>query len=344
MAAKRKTAPDAGKTGRGRGFLRLAGWLLLLAVPAVVLMFGLEQVDRSPLAPRVGPAIGDARSWGYQLQSVNLKSIAAGIDVLVVDYSRDGSERRVLRPVEIDTLRIRADGSKRIVLAYMSIGEAENYRYYWRRDWEPGKPTWLGPENREWRGNFPVRYWEPGWRRIIMQPRTSLFGRVLETVQPARRAYLDRIIEAGFDGVYLDRIDAFETWAGERPTAQADMVEFVRALSIYAKQRQPGFLVVPQNGEELLRFADYRGAIDAIAKEDLVFGIKGDGRPNTAEEIASGIRELGRLKAERRPVFVVEYLTDPVKRADVQRRLGPLGFVVQFASRDLRHIPETAAP
>ncbi len=292
------------------------------------------------MPPREGPAIGDARSWGYQLQSVNLKSIADGIDLLVVDYSRDGSERRVLKPAEIDTLRTRADGSKRIVLAYMSIGEAENYRFYWRRGWTPGTPNWLGPENREWRGNFPVRYWEPGWRQIIMQPQTSLLERALDAWQPARRAYLDRIIEAGFDGVYLDRIDAFETWSKERPTAQADMVAFVRALSGYAKHRRPGFLVVPQNGEELMRFAEYRGAIDAVAKEDLVFGIKGDGQPNTIEEVESGIRQLSRLKAESRPVFVVEYLADPTQRAEVQRRLAALGFIVQFAQRDLRQVPE----
>lgn len=344
MTPKRKTVPDGAKTrpGRGRGLARLVGWLLLFAVPAVVLMFGLVQADRSPLPERTGPAIEAARSWGYQLQNVDLKSFTDGVDLLVVDYSRDGSERRVLRPAEIQTLRTRADGSQRIVLAYMSIGEAENYRYYWQRGWAPGRPIWLGPENREWRGNFPVRYWEQAWRRIIMRPQISLLDRLLETVQPVRRGYLDRIIEAGFDGVYLDRVDAFETWAAERPSAQADMAEFVRTLSAYAKQRRPGFLVVPQNGEELLRSADYRRAIDAIAKEDLLFGIKGDAQPNNTEEIESGIRELNRLKSDRRPVFVVEYLTDPAKRAETQRRLGPLGFVVQFANRDLRHVPEAA--
>lgn len=324
--------------------VRLARGLIWLGLLAIVTAFSLQPVEQASMSPRAGPPIADARSWGYQLQHVALKSIAEGVDVLVVDYSRDGSEPRVFRSAEIEALRTRADGSKRIVLAYMSIGEAENYRYYWRRDWVPGTPIWLGPENPEWRGNFPVRFWEPGWRQIIMQPRTTLLARLLEAVQPARRGYLDRIVEAGFDGVYLDRIDAFETWTKERPTAQADMVEFVRALSDYARQRRPGFLIVPQNGEELLRFPEYRRAIDAIAKEDLLFGIKGDGQPNTPEEVESGIRELNRLKSEWRPVFVVEYLADPAKRADVQRRLGPLGFIVQFASRDLRHSPEAATP
>lgn len=338
-----KTTSKRSSAGRN-GIVVLARRLLLLGVVVVLAFFGWLPVERAILPPREGAPIAAARSWGYQLQNVGLKSIANGVDVLVVDYSRDGSERRVLRPAEINALRTRGDGSKRILLAYLSIGEAENYRFYWQRDWQPGTPAWLGPENSEWRGNFPVRYWQHGWRDLIMQPQISLFGRLREAWQPASRAYLDRIIEAGFDGVYLDRIDAFERWEGENPKAQADMVGFVQALSDYAKRRRPGFLVVPQNGEELLRFPDYRRAIDAVAKEDLVFGANGDGEPNSVEEVKNGIAELDRLKAEGRPVFVVEYLADPAKRAEVQRRLAGRGYVLQFAQRELRHTPEMAAP
>jgi cysteinyl-tRNA synthetase, unknown class len=318
----------------------MARLLLVMAVVAGVAALALVPAEQTALPPRDGPAISTARSWGYQLQNVDLTTIAVGVDMLVVDYSRDGSERRVLRPAEIDRLRTRADGSKRIVLAYLSIGEAESYRYYWRRGWKPGQPSWLGPENTEWRGNYAVRYWLPGWRDVIMQPHATWLDRVLEAWQPVRKAYLDRIIEAGFDGVYLDRVDAFDHWEHDRPEGQADMVAFVTTLSRYAKLRRPGFLVVPQNGEELLRFAEYRRAIDAVAKEDLVFGVKGDGKPNTEEEVARGIADLDRLRSEGRPVFVVEYLTDPLQRADVQRRTAPHGYIVQFASRDLRRIPE----
>jgi cysteinyl-tRNA synthetase len=86
-------------------------------------------------------------------------------------------------------------GRMRLVLAYMSIGEAEDYRYYWDSTWTQNPPLWLAGENPDWEGNFKVRYWEKGWQDII-------FG--------GDSTYLGKIIAAGFGGVYLDIIDAFE--------------------------------------------------------------------------------------------------------------------------------------
>ena len=118
------------------------------------------------------------------------------------------------------------------------------------------------------------------------------------------------------------------------------MAALVGAISGYAKRRRPGFLIVPQNGEELLRIADYRRVVDGIGKEDLVYGVKGDGLPNGAEEIKRGIDDLNLARAAGHPVFVVEYISDPTKRAAVQRQLASRGFIVHFALRDLRHVPE----
>ncbi|MEE8372615.1 MAG: endo alpha-1,4 polygalactosaminidase [Dehalococcoidia bacterium] len=80
-------------------------------------------------------------------------------------------------------------------IAYMSIGEAEDYRYYWQEEWGSSSPSWLAEENPDWTGNYKVRYWDPVWQRIIYREDDS---------------YLRKILDAGFDGVYLDIIDAFE--------------------------------------------------------------------------------------------------------------------------------------
>ena len=96
---------------------------------------------------------------------------------------------------EITSLKTKPGGRRRLVIAYMSIGEAEDYRFYWRKEWDYRPPVWLGDENPDWDGNFKVHYWEPEWQEII-------FGQ--------ENSYLDKILEAGFDGVYLDIIDAFE--------------------------------------------------------------------------------------------------------------------------------------
>ena len=84
-------------------------------------------------------------------------------------------------------MRRKPDGSRRLVLAYMSIGEAESYRWYWPRR----SSAWLGAENPQWRGNYGVRFWHSDWQEIIFE-------------------YTDKIVAAGFDGVYLDKVDEFE--------------------------------------------------------------------------------------------------------------------------------------
>lgn len=96
---------------------------------------------------------------------------------------------------DIASLKYKSNGGSRLVIAYMSIGEAESYRYYWDDSWLAGLPGWLVDENPEWESNYKVRYWDEEWQALI-------YG--------DDDAYLDMILNAGFDGVYLDIIDAFE--------------------------------------------------------------------------------------------------------------------------------------
>lgn len=96
---------------------------------------------------------------------------------------------------EIQQLKTKANGGKRLVISYMSIGEAEDYRYYWQSNWNTNHPAWLDTENPDWAGNYKVKYWNKEWQNII-------FGN--------SDSYVKKITNAKFDGVYLDLIDAFE--------------------------------------------------------------------------------------------------------------------------------------
>jgi cysteinyl-tRNA synthetase len=116
-------------------------------------------------------------------------------DVLIIDLFFDGDD--ILDAQDIASLSIKASGGLRLILAYCSIGEAEDYRYYWQDAWEFEPPAWLGPENPDWPGNYKVRYWDPDWQDIIFNNDNS---------------YIKKILDAGFDGIYLDIIDAFEYW------------------------------------------------------------------------------------------------------------------------------------
>ncbi len=113
-------------------------------------------------------------------------------DLLIIDlFCHD----QMLTPEDIATLKHKKNGGRRLLVCYMSIGEAESYRFYWREEWNRDNPPWLREENPHWKGNFKVEYWNSEWQEII-------FGR--------SDSYLTLIRNAGFDGVYLDIIDGFE--------------------------------------------------------------------------------------------------------------------------------------
>ncbi|MEZ5853724.1 MAG: endo alpha-1,4 polygalactosaminidase [Hyphomicrobiaceae bacterium] len=232
---------------------------------------------------------------------------------------------------EIERLQHRPDGGRRLLLAYLSIGEAETYRDYWRWYWGGSwyaniigwflAPKWVGTENKEWRGNYAVRYWEAGWQNLIL----------------GDGGYLDRILAAGFDGVYLDKVDAsLESIAKGRSSARDDMRTFVRRIAEKGRSRKPGFIVVPQNGEELLDDDAYVALIDGIAKEDLLYGEFKEKRANPKDAIARRTGELHRASAKGKTVLAVEYLDDPAIIADVRKRLEAEGFVPNFADRALQ--------
>jgi cysteinyl-tRNA synthetase, unknown class len=313
----------------------------LVLVGLTLLALDYVPAPRRPLPARNGSALVDVKNWGYQLQGARPNMIPVETDLLVIDYARDGTAATAWTPADVANFRTRADGRQRIVLAYVSIGEAEIYRFYWRRWWHTVQPAWIGPENKQWRGNYRVKYWEPGWQGLFVSPTRSILDQLVELYMPWRKPYLDRILDAGFDGVYLDRVDAFGE-SDNRPTAEADMAEFVKLISSAARRRKQGALVVAQNGEELLARPDYLGAIDGIAKEDLMFGLRGEQIENGLGDVVSSTSLLNKARDAKLPVFVVEYLTAPDKRARATRRMADLGFVLHFARRRLNAAPEVA--
>ncbi len=130
----------------------------------------------------------------YNAKADFIAAVAAtNYDLILIDlFFNDGSE---FSSSEITQLKQKANGGSRLVVCYMSIGEAEDYRYYWQSSWSENPPSFLKEENPNWAGNYKVEYWNQEWQQII-------FG--------GENAYLDKVLSAGFDGVYLDIIDAYE--------------------------------------------------------------------------------------------------------------------------------------
>lgn len=146
----------------------------------------------------------DAENFLYLLNASGFKNRGTYInavkntmyDLVIIDAFFWG---KILSPEEVKTMDKKPSGRRRPVISYLSIGEAEDYRYYWHQTWKKNPPEFLEKENPEWEGNYKVKYWKEEWKEIICG-RTDSTG--------LEKSYLKRIIDAGFDGVYLDVLDA----------------------------------------------------------------------------------------------------------------------------------------
>ena len=163
---------------------------------------------------------------------------ACGRDWIVLDAAFSTDEPWT----PADLKFIRAGKSGRKVIAYLSIGEAEDYRPYWKREWDANKdgkpdtnaPAFLAGENPGWHGNYRVKYWHAGWQKLIL-------------------AAVDQIVAQGFDGVYLDIVDGFETFEQDgknfiddrvnpetKQSYRRDMVDWVKAVAARARGERSG--------------------------------------------------------------------------------------------------------
>jgi cysteinyl-tRNA synthetase len=268
--------------------------------------------------------LAEIHSWAFQLQNVDPVEIKLSpYDLIVIDYGFDRRNATAFPREVVNLMRSKPDGKKRLLFAYMSVGEAESYRYYWQDNWLTARPEWLEPENPDWPGNYLVQYWNPQWQEI-------LFGNP--------NAYLDRILGAGFDGVYLDGADKFEQWQRRRESAASDMVDLVGAISSYAHAQYPDFLIIPQNGDALLSIPRYLDLIDGFAREDLLYSEKDAEVRNSPLSIAESVRRMRPLAGTGKPILVIEYTTDTQLAASMLDEIHELGFIGYVASRDLRSL------
>ncbi len=331
------------------------------------------------LAPIRSARLAAVDDYAYVLQGdpvLDLASIAeSDFDLVVIDYSEDGSADGEFSRQDIAALKA---GGQRIVLAYMSIGEAEVGRFYFDNAWvEPDPevdsngpfeltdeaPDFLAPPNPLFPDNFKVRYWDPVWQEIIV---TNPGGNPYIGDQDS---YLDRIVDLGFDGVYLDIIDAYEYFgpaeinAGgpeERRDAAVLMIELVEAIKQHAEAVAGGeFFVFPQNGAGLIdpqsypddivptgqtqqayaaQMTDrYFAAIDGLGAED-TFYFGDDDEDNPFNPQTYVINLLDECRAAGLLVLAIDYLTDDEAIDDFYTRCRDRGWVPYAALRDLAEL------
>lgn len=269
--------------------------------------------------------LNNVHTWAYQLKDISPEKIEviqkSPFDMVIIDSSMFPDEKEIrLSREQVASMKTKPDGSRRVVIAYFSAGEAENFRYYWDPAWNKQWPKWVLKPSKEWKGDYTVRYWFPEWQKIV-------FG--------SPDALIDRIMDAGFDGVMVDRTDAYY-YFGDTEEHRRYMVGFVKKMADYMHARDPAFVVIAQNAEELLEHEDYFNSIDAVLKEDLVYGIRHNEKRNSDEEVAYSSQLLDAAKSKGKHIFTVEYLKRPDDIEAVRKFHRKHGFVLYVGrQRDL---------
>jgi cysteinyl-tRNA synthetase len=243
--------------------------------------------DRAPTKVQ----LEDVEYWGYNIQRVHTdrqydQLIDSHFDMYVLEVvvTEVGRENYDIAGLVYDIRQHNIDvrGVDPIILAYVDVGQAEDWRWYWDSDWEIGDPEWIvGGDPNDWEGNYPVAYWYETWEDI------AIYGY-------EGRSHVRETLDAGFDGIYMDWVEAFsddtvvdkvqEDFGLNRPAARqraADlMLDFIGRIRDYARETDPDYLVIAQNASDLYEFAPerYRSVIDGIALEAIWYdGVNDDG-------------------------------------------------------------------
>jgi len=314
--------------------------------------------------------LSHVKTFSYLLQNLDSNGIQKELseshyDMYILEpcVTEKGNETFPIRSLieEIRHYNRTTYNKEPIILAYVDIGQAEDWRWYWKNGWEPGSPEWIvAVDPDDWEGCYPVAYWYPEWEDIVIYGAHGM-------------SHLEAILQYDFDGIYMDWVEAFsdedvierakDDGIGNTATAMFDFIEKIRR---YARRESPhanpNFLVVAQNASDLYGENPdrYENLIDAISLEAIWYDGKGGFDdwndpsgyniqtnsiyPGWTEEV---LEHLNAVKG-RMPIFCVEYAQDlngEWLATEIYSQLAPQhGFTAYCTRRSLGGLSGTPFP
>ena len=184
--------PDAYQRNRDEGFtafVRNASNYYYTQIPSVVPNENANNIT----------GLSNVQNYLYLISADNFSSkaqmlnaiAATNFDLVLVDLCYNNIE---LTPAEVEQLKHKANGGRRLAICYINVGAAENFRYYWGSNWGIGNPPWIKKKYSGYNDEYWVEFWNPEWQQII-------YGN--------DQSYIKKIVDAGFDGAYLDNVEAY---------------------------------------------------------------------------------------------------------------------------------------
>jgi cysteinyl-tRNA synthetase len=318
-------------------------------------------------------SLSQIKVWADQIQVLTIdgavdKLADTHYDMLVLEPTRtdwSSSDKNFDTKGMVEKLKNTkaSDGiHRKLVLAYIDIGEAEDWRWYWNwsTHWPKGEPKpddWpdyiITQDPDGWGGCYPVAYWDEDWKDVVIygnNQNSSPYGDY--------NSVIDEVIKDGFDGIYIDWVEAYEdedvmaAAQAEGKDPATEMINFIQEMRTYAELRVPDFIIIQQNAASLCEgHTELFDIIDAIAQEAIWYD--GDAtddwddpygydQQTDLDLINYYLGYLEQFKSADLPVFACEYALQYAD--DAYQKCYDNGFIPYCTRRSLGEVTTTPPP
>ncbi|MFV0626775.1 MAG: hypothetical protein ACK5N8_05455 [Alphaproteobacteria bacterium] len=127
---------------------------------------------------------------------------------MIEDMSKTNYDIIVIKPLfhnktrftkaEIESMKFKKNGAKRLIIAEMNLTEANPIDYFWQEDWQLGSPSWLKRKSFVEENSVITEYWQPQWREVLSK-------------------HFNSIMNSGFDGVWFTGTENYQYFEKQTP-------------------------------------------------------------------------------------------------------------------------------
>lgn len=89
---------------------------------------------------------------------------------------------------EVDAMKFKKNGGRRLILALYNISETSEEDYFWQKKWLKKLPNWIAKKSPTNIQSYIVKYWTPEWKMIASR-------------------YFKGIVDSGYDGVFITGLE-----------------------------------------------------------------------------------------------------------------------------------------
>ena len=99
---------------------------------------------------------------------------------------------------DVDAMKFKKNGGKRLILALYNLSEISNTDYLWQKKWNKKLPSWIAAPSYVTENAYIAKYWTPQWKKLSAH-------------------YFKSIVDSGYDGVFLTGLENHSYFEHNKP-------------------------------------------------------------------------------------------------------------------------------